>query len=75
MLKSNGEVIIGNFHSNCDSRLFLDYLLDWKLIYRTEQDMANLFSKSKFGNSPVIIDFEEQGVNMLARCIKQALND
>ena len=70
MLKPHGEVIIGNFHTNCDSRLFLDYLLDWKLIYRTEQDMCRLFSQSKFGSSPVKIDFEEQGINMLARCVK-----
>ncbi|EGG93845.1 regulatory protein [gamma proteobacterium IMCC1989] len=75
MLKPHGEVIIGNFHTNCDSRLFLDYLLDWKLIYRTEQDMCRLFSLSKFGNSPVNIDFEEQGVNMLARCVKQPPTD
>lgn len=75
MLKPHGEVIIGNFHTNCDSRLFLDYLLDWKLIYRTEQDMCRLFSLSKFGNSPVNIDYEEQGVNMLARCVKPLSTD
>jgi extracellular factor (EF) 3-hydroxypalmitic acid methyl ester biosynthesis protein len=70
MLRPHGEVIIGNFHTNCDSRLFLDYLLDWKLIYRTEEDMSRLFAKSNFGENSVKIDFEEQGINMLVRCIK-----
>jgi hypothetical protein len=70
ILRPHGEVIIGNFHTNCDSRLFLDYLLDWKLIYRTEEDMSRLFAKSNFGDNSVNIDFEEQGINMLARCVK-----
>ncbi len=70
MLKPGGEIVIGNFHVSCNSRAFLDYLLDWKLIYRTEEDMRRLFSKSSFGASEVIIDFEPCGVNMLARCKK-----
>ncbi|MBX2807329.1 MAG: methyltransferase domain-containing protein [Cellvibrionaceae bacterium] len=71
MLKPGGEIIIGNFHVSCDSRVFLDYLLDWKLIYRTEDDMRRLFAQSAFGDSRVTIDFEQEGVNMLARCTKK----
>ncbi|MBX2808001.1 MAG: methyltransferase domain-containing protein [Cellvibrionaceae bacterium] len=71
MLKPGGEIIIGNFHISCDSRVFLDYLLDWKLIYRTEDDMRRLFSQSAFGDSPVTVDFEQEGVNMLVRCTKR----
>lgn len=48
MLKPGGEIVVGNFHERCDSRVFLDYLLDWKLIYRTEEDMHRLFEKSLF---------------------------
>lgn len=70
MLKPGGEIIIGNFHVSCNSRIFLDYLLDWKLIYRTEEDMRRLFAQSSFGNSQVTVDFEPGGVNMLARCTK-----
>ena len=70
MLKPGGEAIIGNFHERCDSRIFLDYLLDWKLIYRTEEDMKRLFSNSSFKSAKVTVDYEEEGVNMLARCQK-----
>jgi hypothetical protein len=70
MLKPGGEIIIGNFHISCESRVFLDFMLDWKLIYRTEDDMRRLFSQSQFGRSEVTIDFEEEGVNMLVRCKK-----
>jgi ubiquinone/menaquinone biosynthesis C-methylase UbiE len=70
MLKPGGEIIIGNFHISCESRVFLDYMLDWKLIYRTEEDMQRLFAKSQFSSNKVTIDFEEEGVNMLVRCKK-----
>lgn len=70
MLKPGGEAIIGNFHERCDSRVFLDYLLDWKLVYRTEDDMHRLFDQSLFKGGRVTVDFEEEGVNMLARCTK-----
>ncbi|WP_086932260.1 methyltransferase domain-containing protein [Agarilytica rhodophyticola] len=71
MLKPGGEIVIGNFHTSCDSRIFLDHLLKWKLIYRTEEDMRRLFSQSAFADSKVTVDFEPEGVNMLVRCIKQ----
>lgn len=71
MLKPGGTLVIGNFHISCDSRVFLDYLLDWPLIYRTEEDMQRLFAKSDFGDSEVTIDFEAEGVNMLVYCTRQ----
>lgn len=71
MLKVGGTAIVGNFHTSCDSRIFLDYLLDWQLIYRTEEDMIRLFQSSKFAGCKVEIDFEGEEVNMLARCMKQ----
>lgn len=70
MLKPGGTVIIGNFHVSCSSRVFLDYLLDWPLIYRTEQDMVRLFEQSDFAGSEVIVDFEPEGINMLVHCKK-----
>lgn len=70
MLKPGGEIIIGNFHTSCTSRVFLDYILDWKLIYRTEEDMKSIFLKSHFGCEPTL-DYEPCGVNMLARCTKR----
>ncbi len=71
MLKPGGEIIVGNFHDTCESRVFLDHILDWKLIYRTEEDMHRLFEQSLFKGAEVTVDFESEGVNMLARCKKQ----
>lgn len=71
MLKVGGSAIVGNFHTSCDSRIFLDYLLDWQLIYRTEDDMKRLFASSKFAGCEVSVEFEKEEVNMLARCTKQ----
>ncbi len=71
MLKAGGTAVVGNFHTACDSRIFLDYLLDWELIYRTEDDMKRLFAQSDFAGCEVNVDFEAEGVNMLARCTKQ----
>lgn len=71
ILKPGGEVIVGNFHTRCSSRVFLDYMLDWPLIYRTEEDMERLFAASKFADSPVYVDYEEERVNMLVRCKKR----
>lgn len=70
MLKPGGTLIIGNFHVSCTSRVFLDYLLDWPLIYRTEEDMIGLFQKSDFADNQVTVDFEPEGLNMLVRCTK-----
>ena len=69
LLKPGGEIIIGNFHDTCPSRCFLDYILDWPLIYRSQEDMERLFLQSKFACKPTI-DFEEERVNMLARATK-----
>lgn len=73
MLKPGGEIIVGNFHTQCDSRLFLDYLLDWPLIYRTEGDFRRLFAESQFGRSEVTIHFEDEQVNMLIHCTKNTV--
>ena len=70
MLKPGGEAIVGNFHESCGSRLFLDYLLDWPLIYRDEEDMHRLFSQSNFNGHKFAVDFEGESINMLARCTK-----
>jgi len=50
----------------------VDYLLEWRLIHRSEQDMDRLFQSSKFARGTTKIRFEEQGVNLFAECIKDA---
>ena len=43
-VESGGKMIIGNFNVDNPNMAEMDYALDWKLIYRSEDDLLNLFS-------------------------------
>jgi hypothetical protein len=65
-LRPGGKVILGNFHPRNPTRAFMDHVLDWRLIHRTEDDMNRLFQASAFGSPCSKIRFEEQGINLFA---------
>ncbi len=69
-LAPGGKAILGNFDPRCPNRVFMDYVLEWRLIYRTPDDMRRLFAESKFGDRPVDIGYEQEGVNLFASCRK-----
>jgi CRP-like cAMP-binding protein/SAM-dependent methyltransferase len=71
LLKSGGKLILGNFHPSNPDRAMMDYVLDWRLIYRTEEDMHRLYSLSRFGRPYTNIRFEPAGINLFAECIKK----
>lgn len=71
MLEPGGRVILGNFHPNNIDKAFMDYVLDWKLIHRTEDDMNRLFAQSKFGRPCTRFRFEQEGINLFAECVKE----
>ena len=70
LLHVGGKVILGNFHPRNPDKALMDYVLDWKLIHRTEADMDRLFSNSTFNRPCTNVRFEEQGINLFAECIK-----
>ncbi len=70
LLRPGGRVILGNFHPRNTSRAMMDWVLDWHLIHRTEDDMNRLFLASAFGRPCGHIRFEEEGVNLFAACEK-----
>ncbi|MCW3098277.1 MAG: hypothetical protein JWL77_3895 [Chthonomonadaceae bacterium] len=72
LLRPGGKVVLGNFHVNNPDKGMMDYILDWKLIHRTEEDMNRLYQASHFGQPCTAIRFEQTGVNMFAEGIKQA---
>ena len=53
-----GRVILGNFHPNNYCKELMDYVLEWRLIHRSEEDMHRLFTYSAFGRSCTRIQFE-----------------
>jgi extracellular factor (EF) 3-hydroxypalmitic acid methyl ester biosynthesis protein len=70
MLRPGGRVVLGNFHPRSPSRAVMDHVLDWKLVYRTEEDMDRLFERSAFGRPTSDIRFERQGINLFAACVR-----
>jgi extracellular factor (EF) 3-hydroxypalmitic acid methyl ester biosynthesis protein len=69
-LAPGGRVILGNFHPNNPAKEFMDYVLEWNLIHRTEEDMNRLFEASAFKRPCTRIQFEAEGVNLFAECVK-----
>ncbi len=70
LLNEGGQLVLGNFHDENPIKEYMDYVLDWKLIHRSEEDMNRLFQASKFGKGCTEIRYENQGINMFAFCQK-----
>jgi CRP-like cAMP-binding protein/SAM-dependent methyltransferase len=73
VLAPGGRVILGNFHPRNQTRALMDYLLEWRLIHRTEADMDRLFAGSKFKAPATSTRFEATGVNLFSECVKTGL--
>ncbi len=69
-LAPGGRVILGNFHPKNPAKEFMDYVLEWNLIHRTEEDMDRLFRESPFQRPSTRIQFEAEGINLFAECVK-----
>ena len=69
-LKDNGYLIIGNFSPSNPDRLFMDHILDWRLIYRTADELKRLFQQTAFCDN-VIVFSEAQKVNLFVQGIKK----
>ena len=70
LLRSGGKVILGNFHPRNPAKALMDYVLDWRLVHRTEEDMNRLFASSAFKGRCTDIQSEKEGINLFAACIK-----
>ena len=49
----------------------MDHVLEWRLIHRTADDLRGLFARSRFGDAPVDVRAEEQGINLCAFCTRR----
>jgi CRP-like cAMP-binding protein/SAM-dependent methyltransferase len=70
-LRPGGRVILGNFHPRNPTKAMMDYVLDWKLIHRDEDDMNRIFAASRFGRPCDEIRFEPRQVNLFAIAAKR----
>ena len=63
-LAPGGQAIVGNFDVHCKGRAFLDYVLDWRLLYRTPEQMLELFARSAFGRGRAEVRWEATRINL-----------
>lgn len=42
LLRPGGQMVIGNFHTDNPTRIYMEYWMDWVLFYRTEADFLAL---------------------------------
>lgn len=69
LLRPGGRVLLGNFHPRTGTRALMDYVFDWKLIFRTEADMRRMYQASPFSGCTRIV-YEDEGVDMFAEAVK-----
>ncbi len=68
-LNPGGVLMIGNFRPNPD-KIFMDHLLEWRLIYREAEELARLFEKSLFGKKVEVFTENEAGIQLFAIAVK-----
>ena len=61
-LQPGGSLLIGNFAPH-DDMLFMDHMLHWNLIYRSQEELKELFSNTNFGDEVTILA-EPANVNL-----------
>jgi extracellular factor (EF) 3-hydroxypalmitic acid methyl ester biosynthesis protein len=71
-LAPSGACILGNFDVSNSAKASMDYIIDWKLIHRTPQDLDRMYQTSAFGQACSRVIYEDQKVNLFAECIKPA---
>lgn len=62
-VKSNGELVVGNFCKSNPNRHYME-LLNWQLHHRTSQELISLAKKAGFSDDQLSIGKEVEGVNL-----------
>jgi len=70
-LRPGGVLILSNFSINNPNKAWMDHILQWKLIHRSDQDLKRLFMAGGFGKD-VGVFHEREGVNLFAIGRKEA---
>jgi hypothetical protein len=62
-LEPEGLCMIGNFTADCPDRALMDHILDWRIIYRSKEEMMSLIRRSNFRDDHIEIRYEPNRVN------------
>jgi extracellular factor (EF) 3-hydroxypalmitic acid methyl ester biosynthesis protein len=69
LLLPGGTLVIGNYHFQNPSRVYMEYWGDWPLYYRTEQSLMDLASGLP---GEKVISFDPTGCQMFLRLERPA---
>lgn len=61
-----GEVVLGNFSPENDCRAYMDFG-DWRLLYRTRNDLVALAEASGIRPNRIAVETEAAGINLFLR--------
>ncbi len=73
MLLPGGHVLIGNYHVDNPTRWYMEYWMDWVLLYRTEQDFLDLTREIE--NVQARVFFEDTRAQMFLHVTKPRETD
>jgi extracellular factor (EF) 3-hydroxypalmitic acid methyl ester biosynthesis protein len=65
LLLPGGELLIGNYHVKNPTRTYMEYWMDWVLLYRTEADMCGILDD--IPGADCRLSFEATGSQMFLR--------
>lgn len=65
LLQSNSMLFFANIKKDNPYKVWQEYLANWKLIYRTEDDIAHLMTTAGFSDSRIHIEKDETGLTFL----------
>jgi extracellular factor (EF) 3-hydroxypalmitic acid methyl ester biosynthesis protein len=69
LLAPGGTLLIGNFHQNNPSRIYMEYWMDWVIYYRDEAEFLEL--ASELPGADVTLTAEETGSQMFLQVRKE----
>ncbi|MFH0822240.1 MAG: cyclic nucleotide-binding domain-containing protein [Pseudomonadota bacterium] len=67
-LVPGGVAILAGLCPSNPDKPFMDHILDWRLIHRTQEQLRDLISESKFASHPITFVPGERGVQLIVFC-------
>jgi len=70
LLRPGGQLVVGNYHLESPSRIYMDYWMDWSLLYREEQEMLDM--AACLPGAEADVQFDETRSQMFLRIRREA---
>ena len=56
LLKPGGDLVVGNFHVSNPSKIYMEYWVDWPLMYRTEEEFRRMYENISPAEASILYD-------------------